>query len=81
MVPKNKGSRHVERYKKFLNLYPKSHRERFAEPMLQTFTDMLNDHLKSSDSTNDSTWIFVSKVYLDTTKEIIIDDEYFEKNT
>lgn len=73
MVPKNKGSRHVERYKKFLNLYPKTHRERFAEPMLQTFTDMLNDHLKSSDSTNDSTWIFVSKVYLDTTKEIIIE--------
>ena len=69
MVPENKGSRHVERYKKFLNLYPKTHRDRFAEPMLQTFTDMLNDHLKS----NDSTWKFVSKVYLDTTKEIIIE--------
>jgi hypothetical protein len=70
MALDNKNKRRVENYSKFLNLYPQSYRRRFAEPMLQTFTDMLHDHLKSSDPT----WKFVTKIYLDTAKEIIIEN-------
>lgn len=70
MALDSKSSKHVEHYKKFLHLYPKSHQKRFMEPMLQTFTDMLHDHLK----TNDPTWKFVTKIYLDTAKEIIIEN-------
>jgi hypothetical protein len=60
-------ARHTQRYQAFLKLFPKSHHERFAEPMLQTFVDMCNERLESGAGMNR----FVLGIYLDTTKEII----------
>ncbi len=62
-----KISAHVGRYKSFLQLYPSSYKERFAEPMLQTFTDMLNERAKVGEVSRG----FVLNIYADTLKEII----------
>ena len=39
--------RYRNRYAKLLRLYPKPYRERFGEPMEQTFNDLCHEHVKA----------------------------------
>lgn len=61
----------VKKYKNFyanlLHMYPVSYRERFAEPMLQTFTDLCHERERSGDSL----FAFAAGTYVETFAEIV----------
>lgn len=65
MKPKN-YQRYLKVYAGLIGLYPKAFRDRFSEPMLQTFGDMV--HERSSNGENIG--VFTSKTCLETLLEI-----------
>lgn len=54
-------------YAKLLHFYPKSYRKRFAEPMLQTFSDLCQEYMYS----NKNFFDLAVKTYVGTIVEII----------
>lgn len=67
MASDNTTHRYTATYARLLHLYPKSYRQRFAQPMQQMFVDMCLERKQSGDSL----FGFALKVYAETSVGIV----------
>lgn len=67
MPIKKSAQKYQAAYKRLLGLYPVSYQQRFAEPMLQTFSDLCHEHVQAD---KELFW-FAMQTYIGTFIEII----------